>query len=76
MFEEMKCAYIDNSIECNFIRTMIPHHKGAIRMAKTALCYLICDELNPILESIIDSQEKGIAEMECIAECLNCRCMR
>ncbi|MCI8349450.1 MAG: DUF305 domain-containing protein [Firmicutes bacterium] len=76
MFEEMKCAYIDNSIECNFIRTMIPHHKGAIRMAKTALCYCICDELKPILESIIDSQEKGIAEMECIAECLNCRCMR
>ena len=37
MFEEMKCAYIDNSIECNFIRTMIPHHKGAIRMAKMCI---------------------------------------
>ncbi|MFR0902501.1 MAG: hypothetical protein ACLSFO_02075 [Anaerovoracaceae bacterium] len=44
-------------------------------MAKAAMCYCICDELKPILESIISGQEKAIAEMKCVAECLNCKCM-
>ena len=76
MTKEMGCAYIDNSIECNFIRQMIPHHRAAIGMAKTVLCYCICDELKPILESIISSQEKGISEMECLADCMGCKCVR
>ena len=75
MFKDMNCAYVDNSIECNFIRQMIPLAQGGIMMAKAAMCYCICDELKPILESIISGQEKAIAEMKCVAECLNCRCM-
>jgi len=76
MFEEMNCAYVDNNIDCNFIRQMIPHHKAAVMMSKTALCYCICDELKKILDTIIRSQEEGIAEMECIANCLDCKCVR
>ena len=68
-------ADMDDSISGNFIRQMIPLAQGGIMMAKAAMCYCICDELKPILESIISGQEKAIAEMKCVAECLNCKCM-
>lgn len=75
MIRDMNFAYADNSIECNFIREMIPHHRGAIMIAKAAMCHCLCDELKPLLESIISSGEKSIDEMKCTAECLNCKCM-
>jgi len=33
-------------------------------MSQNALKFCICPELKPILESIIDSQEKGVQEMQ------------
>lgn len=74
MFEEMNCAGVDNNTDCDFIREMIPHHMGAVKMSETALCYCICDELKPILEAIILSQERGIAQMEELSNCLGCCC--
>ena len=53
---------------------MIPHHMGAVEMASTTLQFDICPELVPILQAIITSQEKGIAQMEAIASSLHCRC--
>lgn len=72
MFCEMKCAYSNNCINCNFIREMIPHHEGAVRMSKNTLRFPICCELKPILEAIITSQEKGICQMKKISRCLSC----
>lgn len=72
MFREMSCAALDNNADCNFLRTMIPHHRGAVEMARVAMCYCICEELCPILKSIIESQEKGICRMEELADCLCC----
>lgn len=63
MFSEMNAAPYTNQISADFIREMIPHHEGAIKMSKNALQYPICQELVPILEAIITSQEKGIREM-------------
>jgi len=63
MFCQMRQAYADNDISCNFMREMIPHHMGAVRMSKTTLQYQICPGLVPILEDIITSQEKGIHQM-------------
>ena len=63
MFFQMRRAYEDNNISCNFMREMIPHHMGAVRMSKTALEFRICLELVPILQSIITSQEHGIMQM-------------
>lgn len=74
MFSEMNCTCTDNNIDCNFIREMIPHHMGAVKMSQTALCYCICEELRPILEAIITSQERGIEEMQELARCLGCDC--
>lgn len=72
MFIQMKEACSDNRINANFMREMIPHHRGAVQMSRNALQYEICSGLRPILEAIISSQEKGIAKMEqllCSGEC-------
>lgn len=66
MFTEMSNACSSNNINVSFMREMIPHHMGAVRMSKSALSYDICPELKPILQAIITSQEKGIRQMECL----------
>lgn len=70
MFSEMQNARVTNSINVNFMREMIPHHKGAIRMSENALRFEICPELVPILEAIITSQKKGVCEMERLLRCI------
>lgn len=70
MFSQMSHACADNNINANFMREMIPHHEGAIRMSKNALQYSICPELVPILQAIIESQEKGVQEMKALLECM------
>ena len=70
MFAEMLSASATNNINADFIREMIPHHRGAIEMSKNALQYEICPELKPILEAIIKSQEKGIMQMRRLLSCL------
>ena len=72
MFRDMKCVNGTNQINADFIRQMIPHHRGAIEMCQNALCYNICPQLTPILKSIICSQERGIAQMERLLKCMNC----
>ncbi len=64
MFSQMRDSYSDNNINADFMREMIPHHEGAIRMSKNALCFSICPELVPILQAIITSQEKGVCMMK------------
>lgn len=64
MFAEMGRAPSSNNISDTFMREMIPHHEGAIRMSENALRYCVCRELVPILNDIITSQEKGVKEME------------
>lgn len=75
MFRDMKNACSTNDINGNFMREMIPHHRGAVRMSKNALQFTICPELKPILQAIIVSQENGIKKMEnLLKEIENCRC--
>lgn len=64
MFSGMRNAHSTNNINQNFMREMIPHHMGAIRMSENTLCYSICPELKPILETIITSQKQGVREMK------------
>ena len=64
MFMKMGSAAITNDINANFMREMIPHHKGAVRMSNNALMFNICPELKPILYAIITSQCKGINQMQ------------
>jgi len=73
MFSDMSRAYSDRRINCDFMREMIPHHMGAIRMSENALRYNICPELKPILDAIISSQEEGVRQMKDLLEKLECR---
>lgn len=72
MFRQMGSAPETDRIAVNFMREMIPHHEGAIHMAKTALKYGVCPELVPILCNIIVSQEKGVREMKALLRRCGC----
>ncbi len=72
MFSQMRNARADNDINADFMREMIPHHRGAIRMSKNALHWPICPELDPILRAIITLQEKGIREMQSLLQHFGC----
>ncbi|MGF0034715.1 DUF305 domain-containing protein [Bariatricus sp. SGI.154] len=70
MFSDMERAVSTNNINANFMREMIPHHKGAIRMSENALRFPICPELVPILHAIITSQKAGVRKMEHLLQCI------
>lgn len=73
MFTDMQDACANNDINADFMREMIPHHKGAIRMSENALRFSICPALDPILQAIIISQREGVQQMECLLRCIACR---
>ncbi len=70
MFSCMQNACSSNDINGNFMREMIPHHRGAIEMAENALKHRICPELKPVLEGIIATQRRGIREMQQLLHCM------
>lgn len=64
MFCQMKTAQATDQIDANFMREMIPHHQGAVKMSENALHYPLCPQLIPILKDIIATQAQGIGEMQ------------
>ncbi len=74
MFDKMRSVYGDNNINCNFMREMIPHHMGAVKMAENALKYNVCQSLVPILKNIVSEQNKGICEMKNLMRKIGCVC--
>jgi uncharacterized protein (DUF305 family) len=49
--------------DVDFRTHMIPHHQGAIEMAKAALDHVKDPETKKMAQKIIDDQEKEITEM-------------
>lgn len=72
MFTEMNSACTDNCIDADFMREMIPHHRGAVCMSENALRCHVCPELVPLLEEIIVSQKRGIRQMHQLLHEISC----
>ncbi len=63
MHQGMAIAYTGDA-DVDFVRGMIPHHQGAIDMAKIVLAFGSDPELKALAEGIVTAQEAEIAEME------------
>ena len=62
MHKDMDIAFTGDA-DADFVRGMIPHHQGAIDMAKAMLAHGKDPELKALATSIIADQEKEIATM-------------
>jgi uncharacterized protein (DUF305 family) len=51
-----------------FVDEMIPHHRGAIRMAEAVLAKTRGPELRKLAEDVVTAQRREIAEMEAFRE--------
>ena len=63
MHRNMDIRY-SNDVDVDFVRGMIPHHKGAVGMAKVALQHSKDPEIRKLAEEIIKAQDVEIAQME------------
>jgi uncharacterized protein (DUF305 family) len=63
MHKAMDIAFTGNA-DADFVKGMIPHHEGAVDMAKTVLAFGKDPEVRALAEAIIKAQETEIAQMK------------
>ncbi|WP_442931828.1 CopM family metallochaperone [Microvirga sp. CF3062] len=63
MHKNMDIAFSGNA-DIDFVRSMIPHHEGAIDMAKVALQHAKDEQVRKWAQDVIREQEREIAEMQ------------
>lgn len=62
MHKDMDISYSGDA-DADFVRGMIPHHQGAIDMARIVLAHGKDPEIRKLAESVIRDQEKEVAMM-------------
>lgn len=62
MHEAMNITFTGNA-DADFVQGMIPHHQGAVQMAKVALAFGSDPEIKKLAQEIINAQEREIAFM-------------
>ncbi|WP_105402090.1 DUF305 domain-containing protein [Neorhizobium sp. T7_12] len=63
MHKDMAIQYSGDT-DADFVRSMIPHHQGAIDMAKIELAHGKDPEIRKLAEAVIKAQEAEIADMQ------------
>jgi uncharacterized protein (DUF305 family) len=63
MHTAMDIAFTGNA-DVDFVKGMIPHHAGAVDMARTVLAFGKDPEIRKLAEEIIKAQESEIALMQ------------
>ncbi len=63
MHKDMDIKYTGDA-DKDFVASMIPHHQGAIAMAKVALQHGKDPEIRKLAEAVVREQEREIAEMK------------
>ena len=63
MHKGMDITFTGNA-DVDFVKGMIPHHEGALDMAKTVLAFGKDPEVRALAEAIIKAQDTEIAQMK------------
>lgn len=63
MHEGMDITFTGNA-DVDFVRGMIPHHQGAVDMARTVLAFGKDPQIRKLAEEIVKAQESEIALMQ------------
>jgi uncharacterized protein (DUF305 family) len=64
MMMNMDLGAADDQFDLRFINAMLPHHEGAVTMAKEALQKSDRPEIKELAQNIITSQQQEIAQMQ------------
>lgn len=62
MHKDMDITYSGDA-DADFVRGMIPHHQGAIDMARVVLAHGKDPEIRKLAEGVIREQEREVAEL-------------